>query len=337
MLLRATKSQGNALLFHDGTTSVDFSYKIKVGCTMSACRFPTEKHECKLTLDLITHNASEVFLSPESSAPPGYVFRNPTHDLWTIKIGKPVTIMYNLLGYPGNWMTSMITRSILLERKPYYYYVNLIVPMVLISTITLAAVILPKESGEKVSLLITCFLSQIVYLDVLMVMFPKTSSYVPVMTIFTTGVLVLTTLHILLACLAAFLAMEAESEDDAYPSLFRKAYKSMRRLRLSKNNTRVFELKRKGRRTISVSNEDENDRNENEEGKPCSTVKKFETATPEDECSESVDLSHKRYKEVCAFLCFIFERVSFYVSLIFLIVFPLVLNFAKDVSSFCKT
>ncbi len=333
-VLRAKKVNGNAILFHDGTTTVEFAEKVAISCSMSSCLFPADSHRCELTLALISHNASEVILANHKSVPAEYL-PEPEHDLWTISVGTPTASSHNPLHRPDNWQTATMKRAIRLERKSSFYVINIIVPMLLILLITMSAVLLPKETGEKISLLITCFLAQIVYVDVLLKTFPKTSNYLPVMIGYTTFMLTFTVLQILLSCITAYLAREAESETK---SLFRKLAGSI--LACMKNcvnrihSTQDITGGNQDRQTCSDTETEETG---GRVGSGSATQHLKAVKNEIKDSNEATFCQHKRYKKFCLLLVQIIEESSLFVSFLLLVLIPIFLHliFSKKIHFFC--
>ena len=71
--------------------------------------------------------------------------------------------------------------TVLLRRKPLYFLINVVLPILILSTITLAVFWLPADSGEKVGLSVTIVLAfsvmQLVVADII----PRTSDTVPIL------------------------------------------------------------------------------------------------------------------------------------------------------------
>ena len=90
-----------------------------------------------------------------------------------------------------------------------YYVLTVIGPIILICIVTFCSVWLPWESGERTSLLITCFLALIVFLDTILGNVPKTSDYVPLIVWFVVVVLLFTIIQIMFTALASYYAERA--------------------------------------------------------------------------------------------------------------------------------
>jgi nicotinic acetylcholine receptor len=89
-----------------------------------------------------------------------------------------------------------ITFSITLRRKTLFYTVNLIIPCVGISFLTVLTFYLPSDSGEKVALCISILLSLTVFFLLLAELIPPTSLVVPLIGKYLLFTMILVTLSI---------------------------------------------------------------------------------------------------------------------------------------------
>ena len=67
-----------------------------------------------------------------------------------------------------------------LKRRPRYYVVTLIIPLIWTSLISICGFLLPTESGERISLQITVFLSYMFLLLVVIDVVPPTANGFPI-------------------------------------------------------------------------------------------------------------------------------------------------------------
>ena len=67
-----------------------------------------------------------------------------------------------------------------LKRRPVYYIVTLIIPLIWTAVISICGFLLPTESGERISLQITVFLSYMFLLLVLIDVLPPTANGFPI-------------------------------------------------------------------------------------------------------------------------------------------------------------
>jgi nicotinic acetylcholine receptor len=91
-----------------------------------------------------------------------------------------------------------ITFNITLRRKTLFYTVNLIVPCVGISFLTVLTFYLPSDSGEKISLCVSILLSLTVFFLLLAELIPPTSLVVPLIGKYLLFTMILVTLSILI-------------------------------------------------------------------------------------------------------------------------------------------
>lgn len=89
--------------------------------------------------------------------------------------GKKNTITYQCCPEPY----VDVTFTIQIRRRTLYYFFNLIVPCVLISSMALLGFTLPPDSGEKLTLGVTILLSLTVFLNLVAESMPTTSDAVP--------------------------------------------------------------------------------------------------------------------------------------------------------------
>ncbi|KAK0162375.1 hypothetical protein PV327_008719 [Microctonus hyperodae] len=100
-----------------------------------------------------------------------------TNGEWELKgmPGKKNTIRYQCCPEPY----VDVTFTIHIRRRTLYYFFNLIVPCVLISSMALLGFTLPPDSGEKLTLGVTILLSLTVFLNLVAESMPTTSDAVP--------------------------------------------------------------------------------------------------------------------------------------------------------------
>nr|XP_060611697.1 neuronal acetylcholine receptor subunit alpha-3 [Anolis sagrei ordinatus] len=139
-------------------TYFPFDYQ---NCTMKFGSWSYEKDEIDLVLVGSTMNLNDYWESGEWAIikAPGY-----KHD-----------IKYNCCEavYPD------ITYSLYIRRLPLFYTINMIIPCLLISFLTVLVFYLPSDCGEKVTLCISVLLSLTVFLLVITETIPSTSLVIP--------------------------------------------------------------------------------------------------------------------------------------------------------------
>uniref|UniRef100_A0A3Q3VPH0 Uncharacterized protein n=1 Tax=Mola mola TaxID=94237 RepID=A0A3Q3VPH0_MOLML len=160
-----------ALLKYDGTISWLPPAIFKSSCPMDITYFPFDYQNCsmkfgswtydKAKIDLVSQFPSDFWESGEWEIidAPGY-----KHD-----------IKYNCC----EEIYTDITYSFYIRRLPLFYTINLIIPCLLISFLTVLVFYLPSDCGEKVTLCISVLLSLTVFLLVITETIPSTSLVIP--------------------------------------------------------------------------------------------------------------------------------------------------------------
>eukprot|EP00794_Sanderia_malayensis_P015876 gene15876-17476_t len=322
------KNLSVALLYHDGTVKVVFSEVLQISCCMQSCLFPLDTHNCTITLILPDHNVSEAILEPGTGKKK---FLKEQPPLWKVSVMEPVVLDTNPFSNPNNWKSSMVERTLTLQRKPQFVYVNIVLPMVLIFGITVAAIILPRESGEKISLLVTCFLAQIVYLDALMSIFPRTSDYVPILTVYASSLLAFTTVQIIISCVDAYFAREASANENT-GSIARRIFGKKRAV-ICKRRDRVEHLNADNENAFTKETGQESTEDQTQVDDSHGRVhKSVENQENSDANNEEI-----KYIKTCRRVCNAMQRLALFISILEIAVVPFILQmmFFEIIPNFC--
>ncbi|XP_022105188.1 neuronal acetylcholine receptor subunit alpha-7-like [Acanthaster planci] len=89
-----------------------------------------------------------------------------------------------------------VTFKLHIRRRSLYYFVNVLIPCVLISMLTVLSFSLPPDSGEKLSFGVTILLSLTVFMMIVASAMPETSFVIPLIAKYFTCVLVLVALSV---------------------------------------------------------------------------------------------------------------------------------------------
>ncbi|XP_063598331.1 neuronal acetylcholine receptor subunit alpha-7-like [Penaeus indicus] len=154
---------------------------IPPGIFMSTCRiditwYPFDDQKCEMKFGSWTYDLAKIDLqlqSPDGGDISGYI-ANGEWDLIAVP-GKRNTLSYSCC--PEVYVD--VTFKIHIRRRTLYYFSNLIMPCVLISSMALLGFTLPPDSGEKLTLGVTILLSLTVFLNIVTENIPETSDAVP--------------------------------------------------------------------------------------------------------------------------------------------------------------
>ncbi|KAM6958518.1 neuronal acetylcholine receptor subunit alpha-2-like isoform 1-T2 [Tautogolabrus adspersus] len=164
-----------AHLFHTGRVRWVPPAIYKSSCSIDVTFFPFDQQSCKMKFGSWTYDRAKIDLEP---------FEN-TVDLknywesgeWAIvnAVGT-----YNIKKYDCcREIYPDITYYFVIRRLPLFYTINLIIPCLLISCLTVLVFYLPSDCGEKITLCISVLLSLTVFLLLITEIIPSTSLVIP--------------------------------------------------------------------------------------------------------------------------------------------------------------
>ncbi|KAK2151150.1 hypothetical protein LSH36_374g03043 [Paralvinella palmiformis] len=194
-----------ATLSPDGKVKWEPPAIYKSSCTMNVKFFPFDEQECEMKFGSWTYDGYQVDLQ--------HILQVPgTNDTDTIERGVDVHDFYRsvewyLMAVPAKKNRRFyaccdepypdITFNITIRRKTLFHTVNLIIPCVAISFLTVLVFYLPSDSGEKVALCISILLSLTVFFLLLAEIIPPTSLVVPLIGKYLLFTMILVTLSII--------------------------------------------------------------------------------------------------------------------------------------------
>uniref|UniRef100_A0A8C0MPU4 Cholinergic receptor nicotinic alpha 4 subunit n=1 Tax=Canis lupus familiaris TaxID=9615 RepID=A0A8C0MPU4_CANLF len=164
-----------AHLFYDGRVQWTPPAIYKSSCSIDVTFFPFDQQNCTMKFGSWTYDKAKIDLVSMHS-------RVDQLDLWESgewvivdAVGTYNTRKYECCAevYPD------ITYAFVIRRLPLFYTINLIIPCLLISCLTVLVFYLPSECGEKITLCISVLLSLTVFLLLITEIIPSTSLVIP--------------------------------------------------------------------------------------------------------------------------------------------------------------
>lgn len=184
----------------------------RVACTPDVKYYPFDRQICSFNFFIWGDTSSDVQLTPGNNDW-GFLYYDEENAEWTVMRTWVETAVVG----------SSVEYKIELKRRPMYYVVNLIAPILLLGLINACTFLLPVDSGERVGYGITCFLSYVVLLNMIMGFMPTSAAplsylsyYTFIMMMFSAGVAVSTIITI---------RIHFKSERDHIPGFIRGLYK----------------------------------------------------------------------------------------------------------------
>ncbi|XP_056142435.1 neuronal acetylcholine receptor subunit alpha-7-like [Lampris incognitus] len=142
-------------------------------CNVDVRWFPFDIQRCELKFGSWTFDGWLLDIQMKEADVSGYM-PNGEWDLLEVPGGRN-EVFYDCCAEPYPDVTFVVT----LRRRTLFYALNLLIPCVLLSSMTLLVFLLPASSGEKISLGITVLLSLTVFMLMVAEIMPATSDSVP--------------------------------------------------------------------------------------------------------------------------------------------------------------
>lgn len=171
-------------------------------CEIETTLFPFDLQHCHIVVENWAYNVRAVELINGSDG----VLLDGYHEngVWQL-VGHAVTVNVTTYETDPDEQYPQVKFTLHLERKPRYYLVNILVPCIFITSIALLVFWLPPAAGEKVSLGVTVLLAFSVFQLVIADSTPKNSDYTPLLSIFVTLTMALSTISVVTTVLVLYL------------------------------------------------------------------------------------------------------------------------------------
>ncbi|KAM5219367.1 neuronal acetylcholine receptor subunit alpha-4 isoform 1-T1 [Hipposideros larvatus] len=164
-----------AHLFHDGRVQWTPPAIYKSSCSIDVTFFPFDQQNCTMKFGSWTYDKAKIDLVNMHSRVDQLDFWESGEWVIVDAVGTYNTRKYECCAevYPD------ITYAFIIRRLPLFYTVNLIIPCLLISCLTVLVFYLPSQCGEKVTLCISVLLALTVFLLLITEIIPSTSLVIP--------------------------------------------------------------------------------------------------------------------------------------------------------------
>ncbi|PFX34597.1 Neuronal acetylcholine receptor subunit alpha-7 [Stylophora pistillata] len=165
-------------------------------CKMDVKYFPFDAQACDLKFGSWTYDGFRMDMVPEALiADTSKFVSNGEWEL--ISFPAKRNVIYYVCcpePYPD------VTYTLRIQRLALFYYMNLMIPCLLITVLTVTAFYLPPDSGERITLVITNLLAMTVFMLLVADIMPSTSEVIPVISIYFSGAIFEVSLALLATC-----------------------------------------------------------------------------------------------------------------------------------------
>lgn len=183
-----------AQLFHDGRIKWMPPAIYKSSCSIDVTFFPFDQQSCKMKFGSWTYDRAKIDLVSMASDVDQMDYWESGEWVIVNAVGKYNTKKYECC----TEIYSDITYYFIIRRLPLFYTINLIIPCLLISCLTVLVFYLPSQCGEKITLCISVLLSLTVFLLLITEIIPSTSLVIPLIGEYLLFTMVFVTLSIII-------------------------------------------------------------------------------------------------------------------------------------------
>ncbi|KAG9352991.1 hypothetical protein JZ751_017567 [Albula glossodonta] len=183
-----------AHLFYDGRIKWVPPAIYKSSCSIDVTFFPFDQQNCKMKFGSWTYDRAKIDLVSMASNVDQMDYWESGEWVIVNAVGTYNTKKYECCTeiYPD------ITYSFIIRRLPLFYTINLIIPCLLISCLTVLVFYLPSDCGEKITLCISVLLSLTVFLLLITEIIPSTSLVIPLIGEYLLFTMIFVTLSIII-------------------------------------------------------------------------------------------------------------------------------------------
>uniref|UniRef100_A0A674JCV0 Cholinergic receptor nicotinic gamma subunit n=1 Tax=Terrapene triunguis TaxID=2587831 RepID=A0A674JCV0_9SAUR len=160
----------------------------RTSCAIFVTYFPFDWQNCSMVFQSQTYSANEInlLLTEEDGQTIEWIVIDPEafteNGEWAIK-HRPAKKIVNAERFtPDDLGYQQVVFYLIIQRKPLFYVINIIVPCVLISSVAVVVYFLPaKAGGQKCTVSINVLLAQTVFLFLIAQKVPETSDAMPLL------------------------------------------------------------------------------------------------------------------------------------------------------------
>ncbi|XP_076015421.1 neuronal acetylcholine receptor subunit alpha-4-like [Genypterus blacodes] len=183
-----------AHLFYDGRIKWMPPAIYKSSCSIDVTFFPFDQQSCKMKFGSWTYDRAKIDLINMDSDVDQMDYWESGEWVIINAVGKYNTKKYECC----TEIYADITYYFIIRRLPLFYTINLIIPCLLISCLTVLVFYLPSQCGEKITLCISVLLSLTVFLLLITEIIPSTSLVIPLIGEYLLFTMVFVTLSIII-------------------------------------------------------------------------------------------------------------------------------------------
>ncbi|XP_060554188.1 neuronal acetylcholine receptor subunit alpha-2-like [Ruditapes philippinarum] len=209
----------NAWILSTGFVQWEPFQVLKSTCSVDITYFPFDAQKCSMVFVVWSYTHVEIELLTQN----GFVLAEYSGSS-TWEIVSAVSEFNNNLYIPK------ATFNLNLQRKPLFYMLNMVIPIIFLSIMNIFTFTLPAKSGERASYAVTLFLSISVFLTIIAAEFPKNSDNLSYLALYLTIMTSISTIFVIITVLQLRL-LNREETNCPVGGCYRCIYKLVKCLR----------------------------------------------------------------------------------------------------------
>ncbi|KAL4222710.1 behavioral response to nicotine [Mactra antiquata] len=178
----------------------------RVACKADVTYYPYDRQECSLLFSVWGYNTTEVTLQINNPNEWSTLYFEENGEWEIVETSSELSTVQD---------SSTVDFKIKLSRRPLFYVINIVAPIVLLGLVNVCTFYLPIESGERVGFSVTCFLSYVVLLNMVMSLLPSSASPMSYLSYYTFVMMVFSALMSIMTIVT--LRIYHKSDDDGVP------------------------------------------------------------------------------------------------------------------------
>ncbi|XP_052706771.1 acetylcholine receptor subunit beta-like [Crassostrea angulata] len=189
------KEMGGSFYYVYVYNSGDVTWKpyevFETRCAIDITYFPYDKQTCEIIFIVWSYSVDEVAIHKSSNGIDFYEYEE--NSVWTV--------LYTESTINKDKYESEIIFTIYLQRKPKYYLMNIILPVLCLGLLSLLVFLIPVDGGEKMGYSITVFLSFAVFLSIISSELPVNSESTSILSFYLVLQMVIGTLELVISAI----------------------------------------------------------------------------------------------------------------------------------------
>ncbi|XP_046578324.1 neuronal acetylcholine receptor subunit alpha-3-like [Haliotis rubra] len=178
------------VLYKNGSVVVRVPGYFSTFCNFDMTNFPFDSQTCNIRLNALDYFAEELTFRPVSKQVT--TIGNYKDAEWTVDWAMLTSDQINIAPHRYSRISVMFK----VVRKPLFAILNIVIPIVTISILSMMVFLVPVESGEKLSFSLSALLSLAVFMSFITEQIPASSEKPPLLVIYLTSMVLLNAMSV---------------------------------------------------------------------------------------------------------------------------------------------